>query len=145
MAHIIECMLVGTVLLAGCAAPQGVEVGPRGGMVMSDDGRFTVEIPKGALEQDIDIVIDQMECEPAESVGPCYVVEPVGLPLLTPGTVTVDLDWGLRDGLDVERLTVLTENERGWNALADREVDTRDQVLTASAVYLGSYALATVD
>lgn len=145
MAHIIRSMLIGMVVLPGCVASEGIEVGPRGGVVMSDDGRFMMEISDGALDQSIEIVIDEAECEPAEAVGPCYVVEPVGFPLLTPGMVTVDLDSGLREGIDVERLTVLTENEYGWNALADREVDPRDQILTASAVYLGSYALATVD
>ncbi len=143
MVSITRGMLLGVTLSVGCVAPEGLEIGPPGGVVVSEDGRFTLEIAKGALERDTEIFIEEVECEHAESVGPCYVVEPVGLPLLTPGLVTYDLNSSARDYVDFERLTVLTEDSSGWKPLADRELDARGELLTASAVYLGAYALVT--
>ena len=58
-------------LVAGCES-SGDSVGPRGGTIVSEDGRFSLEIRPGALEQDVDIAIHEVGCGSmgVDAVGP---------------------------------------------------------------------------
>jgi len=141
MNHIAKAALVALVSMTGCSEDEGTPIDDRGGVVVSDDGRFTLEIPPGALDQEVVITVDEVECEQDTVVGPCYEVGPVGLPLLFPGEVAYELDAVDLDGLDLEALSVLTEREDAWQPLADRDVDMGHGLVTASAVYLSSYAV----
>jgi hypothetical protein len=146
MYHITKIMLAAAVLVTGCSEDAGTTVGPRGGVVVSDDGHFTLEIPAGALDQEVDITIEEVDCDqPGGALGPCYEVGPVGMPLLFPGTIVYELDHELLEGLLPEELTLLIEREEDWKPLADRRVDMTDAEVTASAVYLSSYAVVVMD
>ncbi|MCA9712434.1 MAG: hypothetical protein KDK70_41780 [Myxococcales bacterium] len=140
MNHIAKVALAAALVMPGCSE-EGTTVDARGGTIVSDDGRFSLEIPPGALDEAVDITIDQVECEQAGAVGPCYEVGPVGMPLMLPATVTYELEEADLDHLDPEALVLLTEREEHWNPLPDRRVDMGDEVVTASAVYLSSYAV----
>lgn len=144
MNHIANVGLAMALLMTGCSE-EGITVDARGGTIISDDGRFSLEIPPGALDQAVDITIEQVPCEQDHAVGPCYEVGPVGLPLLLPGTVVYELDAEALDDLDPETLTVLTVREEDWKPLPDHHVDMGDEIVTASAVYLSSYAVVTED
>lgn len=137
----LSALLPVLALTSGCDGQQGVEIGPRGGVVVSDDGRFSLEIPAGALEQPVEITVEEVACEAADSLGPCYEVGPIGMPLQFPGMVTYDLADGMLDGVDVDALTVLAEGEQSWQPLHDHRVDMADDVVTASAVYLSTYMI----
>lgn len=141
MEHIAKVALSAALLMTGCSEEEGTTIDARGGIVISDDGRFSLEIPEGALDQPVDITIEQVECDQPSVVGPCYEVGPVGMPLLFPGTIVYELDAGAMDDIDPEELTVLTEREMDWKPLADHRVDMGDEIVTASAVYLSSYAV----
>ena len=145
MNHIVKIALAAAVLVTGCDEGDGTTVGPRGGMIVSDDGRFSIEIPGGALEHDVEITIDEVDCMQPEAIGPCYEVGPVGLPLLFPGEVVYELDAEMMEGLSAEQLAVLVEREDDWKPLADHRVDMADEIVTASAVYLSSYAVVTTE
>ena len=140
MTHIVKLAVAAAILVTGCSE-EGTHVGPRGGVVVSDDGRFTLEIPEGALDQDVDITIDEVDCEQPTAIGTCYEVGPIGLPLLFPGTIVYDIDPEELEGLSPEDFLVLTQGEEDWKPLADHRVDMADAVVTASAVYLSSYAV----
>ncbi len=141
MNHIVKIALAAAVLMTGCSEQEGTVIDARGGVVVSDDGRFSLEIPEGALDQEVEITVDEVECEQAEAVGPCYEVGPVGLPLLFPATVVVELEPGALQQMDPEKVMVLTEREEDWKPLPDHEVDMGDELVIASAVYLSSYAV----
>ncbi|MCX4243266.1 hypothetical protein [Paraliomyxa miuraensis] len=146
MTHIVKIALAATILMTtGCSEEEGTVIGPRGGVVVSEDGRFTLEIPEGALEQEVDITIEEVDCETPDAIDTCYEIGPVGLPLLFPGTIIYDVDPAALEGLTPEDLTVLTEREEHWQPLADHRVDMIDAEVTASAVYLSSYAVVTID
>jgi hypothetical protein len=145
MNHITTIMLAAAVLVTGCSEAEGTMVGPRGGVVVSEDGHFTLEIPAGALEQEVDITIDEVDCDQPEALGPCYEVGPVGMPLLFPGTIVYELDPDMLEGLAPEELAVLVERDEDWKPLADRRVDMGDAAVTASAVYLSSYAVVVIE
>lgn len=145
MNYISKLTLAAVVMITTGCSEEGTTVGPRGGVVVSDDGRFTLEIPEGALEQEVDITIEEVECEQPEAIDTCYEVGPIGLPLLFPGTIVYEVDPDALDGLAPEDLTVLTEREEHWKPLADHRVDMTHAEVTASAVYLSSYAVVTIE
>jgi hypothetical protein len=145
MNHITKILLAVAVLVTGCSEEEGTVIGPRGGVVASDDGLFTLEIPAGALDQEVDITIEEVDCDPPSALGPCYEVGPVGMPLLFPGTIVYQVDPDMLEGLQPEELTVLSEREEDWKPLADHRVDMVEAEVTASAVYLTSYAVVVKD
>ena len=136
--------------LAGCDQ-QGETVGPRGGVVMSDDGRVTLDIPAGALTDDVEITIEAIEDAPHGTVGDAYTIEPAGVSLLRPATLSYDLsvedtaeDRSLElAGLVVEDLVLVTDKGGRWQALADRDVDADAALISASVLYFSTYAIVS--
>ena len=141
--HIVAGLLALTVT-AGCENNLQT-VGPRGGEVTSLDGRFALVIPEGALEEDVDIVVEQVDCEQSTALGPCYEVGPRGTAFLRPAEVSYEIaDMDLAD-VEPTRLGVVAERDADWRVLADRAVDTEDEVVYATAMYLSSFALVPVE
>lgn len=130
-------------LVAGCES-SGDSVGPRGGTIVSEDGRFSLEIRPGALEDDVDIAIHEVGCGSmgVDAVGPCYRVTPAGTGFLLPATVSFELDGETHDGVPAHELALIVAHGNDWTVLADRDLDIEDGRLTASAVYLSSFAVA---
>jgi len=134
--------------LAACDQAQGTEVGPRGGVIVSDDGRLTVEIPAGALDETVDISIHAVEDGPEgdDTALRAYAIEPLGTALVLPAHV--EYDWTLeaaadaltRDGEVLDPALVI---ERGpqWRALADRTVDHDAGYVSGTVNYLGVIAI----
>jgi hypothetical protein len=141
--HIVSGLLALTVA-TGCET-NAETVGPRGGDVSSLDGRFAIVIPEGALDHDVDITVEQVECEQDTAVGPCYEVGPRGTAFLHPAEVSYEIaDMDLSD-VDPSRLGVVTERGADWRVLSDRSVDEEDEVVYATAMYLSSFALVPVE
>lgn len=136
--------------LAGCDQ-QGETVGPRGGVVMSDDGRVTLDIPAGALTDEVEVSIEVVEDAPGGIVGVAYAIEPAGVSLLRPATLTYDLAADADDtdrslelgGLEMSDLVLVTEKADRWQPMSDRDVDADAQLLTASVLYFSSYAIVS--
>ena len=145
MYYIAKAALAALVLVTACDQADGTTIGPRGGVVISEDGRFSLEVPAGALDQEVDITIEEIDCEQDTAIGPCYETGPIGFPLLFPGTITYELDEEMMEGLTAEELEVLTAREEAWKPLADHRVDMSDEIVTASAVYLSSYAVVVTE
>lgn len=142
--HHTASVVCALTLLAGAAAgcdAQGETVGFRGGTVVSEDGRFALEIPQGALDHEIEIVIDEVECDVALD-GTCYEVHPLGTAFLKPARATYELG-----GMDMnpEAMALVVERESDWNKLADRNVDLEDEVVAASAMYLSAFAVVSIE
>jgi hypothetical protein len=134
------------VWMAGLLAPacavvegDGESMGPRGGVLTSDDGRFTIAIPEGALAEDVDLTIDTVECSRPDALMTCYEVGPVGLVLALPAEIVVQLDHEMLD--DPDALEVVVERSSDWTVLADRDVDVEDETISASALYLSSFTV----
>jgi len=72
-------------------------IGPEGGAAVSADGHFTVEVPAGALSEDVEITLEPLESE----TGFGYEMGPDGLEFDLPAraTFTMALDeTGFQDG-----------------------------------------------
>lgn len=135
----------------GCDA-QGETVGPRGGVVVSDDGRLTLEIPEGALDREVEITIVESDDAPSSVLGTVYSIEPAGLVFSAPATLVYDVSASSEDeerafdlakaGVEMESLVLLGEKNSRWQPLPDRDVDADDEFVTASVLWLSSYAIA---
>ncbi len=132
---------------AGCDS-DGATVGPRGGVVSSDDGRITLEIPAGALHRDVEIEIVEIDA-PNGAIGAAYTIEPVGTQFARPATLSYDVASDNVDrffdlaaaGVAVEDLALVTEKANRWMPMHDRHVDADGELVSASVLYLSSYAL----
>jgi hypothetical protein len=124
-----------------CDPADASTVGPRGGTIVSADGRFSIEIPAGALDTDVDIEVTETGCATPRAVGSCYVVEPRGTTFFMPAEVTYELaDMPLSDR-DRLQLGVMVERDDGWQPLADRDVDIDDATVRGSVLYLSTFAV----
>lgn len=126
--------------LAGCDPVGDDVVGPEGGVVVSEDGRLTIEIPEGALTDAVEITVEMVDDEPGRALGPAYRVEPVGLVFEEP--VQVLYHYGA-DGMQVDPADVALVVERtdGWSELADRHVFEDEAIVSASALYLSTFCV----
>jgi hypothetical protein len=81
------------VLLCGCAAEDGT-IGPDGGTLTA--GPVTLEIPAGALDEDVTVMIEVDPAVEAESEGlsDIYAFTPHGLTFAEPAVVTFEHDPG---------------------------------------------------
>lgn len=134
----LAAVLVAT-LATGCDVDMGTEVGPRGGIVTSEDGRVTLEVPAGALLDTVPISIEEIDDGPENASGPTYAVEPYGVTFLRPAHLTYDVSDGLMDNPDKARL--VTERDDGWEMLGDRNVDTERGEVTASLLFASPVCL----
>jgi len=117
--------LVSLVVLAACggdgAGPASPTPTEESRSVTSDDGKLTLEIPPGALDEDVPITITSVPLEElpqalqeVQGAGDGYRLEPEGLRFLGPVTVSLELDRDEledepEDGITAYALVSLTE------------------------------------
>lgn len=135
--------LMGLVMLSlgapdACSVSSEEVIGPDGGIVRSDDGRFTLEIPAGALSSDVEIAIEDVECD-QPGAADCYRLTPEGLPFAFPAKATYEA--GELEQMD--GVSVAVKGAEGWTPLADLVVDMEDEIVMASVLYLSSYAIVS--
>jgi hypothetical protein len=130
---------VALLTLTGCDAV-GEGIGPEGGVVESDDGRLTLDIPEGALDEPVEITIEEVDDLPEGALGPAYRVEPVGT--VFEGPVQVVYNYGAR-GMDVDPSDVALVVDRGaqWAVMPDRRVYAEAGLVSASALYLSTFCV----
>ncbi len=146
MASTYQALIIKTALFAAIAAfapgcDAGETIGPRGGTLISEDGRFSIDIPEGALASEVELSIEEVECDLGEAFASCYAVFPTGTTFLYP----VEVAYELGDMEVDEDIAVVAEASDGWRVLPDRGVDLEDAVVYASAMYLSEYGLAVVE
>ncbi len=130
----------------GACSNEGVTIGPRGGTIVSNDGRFSLEVPAGALSREVDITIAEADCTTMDlpgAIGSCYQLGPRGTGFLHPATVTYEIDEEL-DGLAADSLALSVRHNADWNLLADRVIDRDQGILQASAGYLSAFAIVEI-
>ncbi|MEM6995900.1 MAG: hypothetical protein AAF721_35645 [Myxococcota bacterium] len=130
------CVVAATLWLGatGCDAREpGTEVGPRGGVVTSEDGRVTLDVPPGALLDTIELSIVPVEDAPDNAIGPAYAIEPFGVAFVAPAMIAYDVS-DCRDH-DPEAVRLVTERGDGWDSLSDRELDLERAELSATVLF----------
>lgn len=131
---------VAMTLLAGCDPVGDDVVGPEGGVVVSRDGRLTLDIPEGALSDAVEITIEQVDTLPEGALGPAYRVLPVGTVFEAP--VHVLYDYGAMGmEVDVHDIELVARGATEWNRLADRALFEDEDIVSASAMYLSTFCV----
>jgi hypothetical protein len=131
--------------VAGGCDTQGETIGAQGGLILSEDGRFSLEVPARALDHDVEIFVDAIDCERPDTMGACYDVQPRGTAFVLPAAVAFEIaDMDLAD-VHPKQLGVIVQRGDSWRVLADRTVDTEDEVVYGSALYLSAFALVPVE
>ncbi len=131
--------------LTGCDET-GETIGPEGGFVTSEDGRLTLEVPAGALDEATRVSIEVTDEGPDGAIR-TYAIEPMFTPLARPATV--EYDWSVTDGAsglelanaDASQTRLVIERDTVWTPLADFEVDVDGEYAAGSAVYFGVIAV----
>lgn len=147
---LLAAVLTLSTLAVGCEQ-QGETVGARGGVISSDDGRVTLDVPAGALTHEVELTIELVDDSREGVVGAVYAIEPAGVQFMFPATLTYDLaaDAGDetrafdRTDVSMDDLVLVTEKADRWAPMADREVDEDAQVLSASVIFTSTYAIVT--
>jgi len=137
--HTLAFACLALVTLVGCDSV-GEGIGPEGGVVVSDDGRITLDIPEGALDEAVEITIEEVDDLPEDALGPAYRVLPVGT--VFNGPVQVVYNYGAR-GMDVDPSDVVLVVDRGdeWSVMPDRHVYAEEGLVSASALYLSTFCV----
>jgi hypothetical protein len=128
-------LVLASTVATGCDLAAGAGIGREGGVVVSDDGRMTLEIPAGALADDVEITIAVVP-GPAGSASDLYVMEPIGLVFERPVMVTFDYDAETVGEGEAHDLTLVAQREADWAYLANQRVDHHDETLSAMLLAL---------
>ncbi|MCH9682982.1 MAG: hypothetical protein K0V04_16215 [Deltaproteobacteria bacterium] len=130
--------------LAGCDPVGDDAVGPDGGVVVSQDGRLTLDIPAGALDDFVEVTIEEVDTLPPGALGPSYRVLPAGTVFNAP--VEVLYNYGA-PGMDVDpqQVQLVIARADDWNPLPDRMLHDDDPVVSATALYSSTVGIAIND
>lgn len=141
VAIVVTSTWIALTLASGCAASTEM-MGPEGGAVISEDGRFILDIPKGALVADLELSVETTTCKTVRALTPCYVARPVGTLFSRPITVTYELDAeAVAAAADPDRLALVVHRGDVWTALPDRHVEEDHTAVEASALFLSVFAV----
>lgn len=140
----ISGFAVASTLATGCDSGPGTPMGEGGGEVWSADGRMVLDVPPGALDQEITIAItDGGDCMDGGSV--CYGFEPYGLALAVPARLTYFLDpagpAASFESLAGAAVFGTWDGTGTWSRLADREVDVEAGTVSSTVVVLGDVSV----
>lgn len=129
-------LVLASTVATGCDLDSD-RIGSEGGVIVSDDGRMSLEIPAGALDEAVEITIEVV-AGPEGSASDLYVMEPMGLTFSRPVVATFDYDDDTLDGADADDLTMVAHREADWAYLGDQLVDDGDQTVSASLMALSA-------
>ena len=138
--------LVALLLAATACDGEDVQtVGPRGGVITSPDGRVSLDIPAGALTEEIAIHIDEVDDGPEGAIGRTYEITPRLTMLLAPAELIIDLEGDPEQRTlplaDMADAVIVTEAADGWKQIADLDVDTEARIASGSVLYFSAYAI----
>lgn len=125
--------LLASFAATGCDAWNADGIGAEGGVVVSPDGRLSLEIPPGALDEPVEITIE-ITGGTASPVAPVYMIQPLGLTFQYPTELVFDYDDEVLGEREPGDLMMVTHRELGWDYLPDRVIDEDDQTISVSLI-----------
>jgi hypothetical protein len=114
-------------------------IGPRGGTVMSADGHLVLDVLEDALDEEVEIFVEETDCEAA--FGTCYRIEPVGTVLDVPAIVSLAYDVEDIGDTDPASLAIAIQKGDSWEPLPDRVVDLENGAISGTTMFLSTLAL----
>jgi len=135
-----DCAVGYDCISSRCTPSSTDSIGPEGGIVVSPDRRFTLEVPPGALAVRVHLTIDLAEAWPAGALGPVFEVRPSGTTFAKPATLVYRYQSGdIAPAVPADlRMGVAVGPE--WSVLPTT-VDASMNVVTAQTTHLSTYGL----
>jgi hypothetical protein len=133
----LAALLLTSIVATGCDLAAGNGIGRDGGVVVSEDGRMALEIPAGALADEVEITIEVV-AGPDGAASDLYVMEPMGLVFERPVVVTFDFDAETLGDATADDLSLVAQREADWAYLGDQLVSDEDQTLSANLIALSA-------
>lgn len=145
MARTVHTLCLALLVAVAACDDGSTIVGPEGGVVTSYDGRVSLYIPEGALEEEVAIFIDEIDEGPEGAVGPTYEITPRLTFLTAPADIVYDFGLEAEERqlplADMSNARIVGEGATGWAPLPDHEVDLEEGTATASVLYFSSYSI----
>lgn len=120
----------------GCGASSQDVIGRDGGVLVSEDGMFMLEIPPDALSTEVQISIHQVDCGQDHEAA-CYDIQPTGVVFEQPAMATYEA----YELMSMESVSLSVNRDNEWRPLADVAVDREDEIITGSVLYLSSFCV----
>lgn len=117
-------------------------IGPSGGTIVSEDGKMEVEIPAGALTQDVDISIQPIKNTAAGGIGFGYRLLPHGK--IFQKKVTLRFRYGneVRRLSNKEALAIAFQDDKGvWTCVNGTANDTIGHTVTVQSEHFSDWGL----
>lgn len=121
--------------------PSEVAVGPRGGTVVSEDGRLTVVIPEGALTAEAAVRITETSDVPPGALGHAYAITPDDLELHVPVTISLRYEDGDLPPGDVEAIDVAFVVGDEWVSAGFASPEDDPKAVSAYSTHFSRWAL----
>ena len=120
-------------------------IGSSGGSVVSDDGKFTIIIPAGALKDNLDITIQPITNEAPGGIGGGYELLPSGTKFSTPVTLSYHYSADDINGSSPYFTYIATQDSTGqWTEdVLNRDLDTVANTVSITTPHFSSYVLAS--
>jgi hypothetical protein len=124
--------------------PVTAQIGPAGGTLQTADGGFTLAIPAGALSKATSITVQPMVNTSPSGIGLSYHVEPAGLKLGQPATLTVAVDQSELAGLPTDWVGIGLRDKSGvWYGDIKSTVTSSASTAPAAASFSRSSSSAS--
>ena len=119
-----------------CGLDSSEFIGPEGGVVISEDGRLSLEVPEGALSKPTEVSVEQVECE-EEGQADCYSVGPAEIQFSRPVMVVYEAG----ELPEMDDVALLYKGANGWMRMADAQVDTEDEIVMGTIMFASSISV----
>ena len=119
-----------------CGLGSSEFIGPEGGIVISEDGLLSLEVPEGALSKPTEVSVELVECE-EETQTNCYSVGPAEIQFSRP--VQVVYEAGELSSMD--DVSLLYKGAEGWMRMADAQIDTEDEIVMGTIMFTSSISV----
>lgn len=117
-------------------------IGSGGGTVISEDGKLEIDIPAGALTQDVDISIQPVKNTAAGGLGFAYRLMPHGKQFQKKVTVRFRYGNNARRLSNKEALAIAFQDDKGiWTCVGGTENDTTHAAVSVQTDHFSDWGL----
>lgn len=152
----ILVLSLSSILLTSCGGSEGSDDGGggvppppgivlNGGTVTSSDGKASVNIPAGALSQEVTMAIAPASNLPSGNVGAAYEFVPHATTFHLPVTIQIEYDTAaLPSGTNELNLRLARMVNNQWQEVPGSSVNTTTNIVSGAATRFGIYGIVAL-
>lgn len=119
-----------------CGLESAELIGPEGGIVVSDDGRLSLEIPEDALREPTEVSLHGVDCD-VEALASCYSVGGDAVQFERPVTVVYEA----AELQSMDDVALLYRGSTGWMRMPDAQIDRDDEIVMGTIMFASSISV----